>query len=50
MIENQKIFKIRLKGLTQDYKQALEYMIIDIIPNINANNLRRVMKNIEKEG
>ena len=50
MIENQKVFKIKTKGLTQQYKDALEYLLIDIIPNINIINLRRIMKNIEREG
>lgn len=50
MIENQKVFKIRLKGLSLQYKDSLEYLIMDMIPDINLNNLRRVMKNLEKEG
>ena len=50
MIENQKVFKIRLKGLSVQYKEALEYIMVDIIPDININNLRRIMKNMEKEG
>lgn len=50
MIENQKNAKINLKGLTQAYKDNLEYLITDMIPNINIVNLRRVMKNIEKDG
>lgn len=50
MIENQKNFKISIKGLTQEYKETLEYLMIDIIPDINIANLRRIMKNIEKEG
>lgn len=50
MIENQKIFKIKTKGLTQQYKDSLEYLIVDIVPDINVANLRRIMKNIEKEG
>ena len=50
MIDNQKISKIRTKGLTQQYKDCLEYLLIDIFPNINLNNLRRTMKNLEKEG
>lgn len=49
-IENQKNFKIKTKGLSQQYKDSLEYLIIDIMPNINIINLRRIMKNIEKEG
>lgn len=50
MIENQKNFKISIKGLTQEYKNSLEYLITDIIPDINIANLRRIMKNIEREG
>lgn len=50
MIENQKNFKINTKWLTQTYKESLEYLLMDMIPNINITNLRRIMKNIEKEG
>lgn len=50
MIENQKVFKIKTKGLSQQYKENLEYLLTDIIPDINLVNLRRIMKNIEKEG
>lgn len=50
MIENQKTFKIKTKGLSQQYKDSLEYILIDIMPDINITNLRRIMKNIEREG
>ena len=50
MIENQKINKVKIKNLSQSYKDALEYLIMDIIPEINQNQLRKVMRNIEKEG
>lgn len=50
MMENQKVFKIKTKGLSQQYKENLEYIMTDIIPDINLVNLRRIMKNIEKEG
>lgn len=50
MIENQKNSKIKIKGLSQQYKDCLEYLMIDIIPDININNLKRVMKIIEREG
>ena len=50
MIENQKINKIKIKNLSLQYKDTLEYMIIDMLPDINQANLRRVIKNIEKEG
>lgn len=50
MIENQKIFKIKTKGLSQLYKESLEYIVNDMMPDVNIINLRRIMKNIEKEG
>lgn len=50
MIENQKVFKVKIKRLSQQYKDSLEYILTDIIPDINLNNLRRIMKNIEREG
>ena len=50
MIENQKTFKIKTKGLTQQYKDSLEYILTDIMPDINIVNLRRIMKIIEREG
>ena len=49
MAENQKTFSIKIKELSQQYKDSLEYLITDIIPDINLNNLRRTMKNLEKE-
>lgn len=49
MIENQKTNKIKIKGLTQHYKANLEYILTEIIPDININNLRRIMKNMERE-
>lgn len=50
MIENQKNFKVSLKGLTQAYKNSLEYVLIDMIPNIDVMHLKRTIKIIEKEG
>lgn len=50
MIENQKTHKIRIKNLSQGYKDNLEYLITDIIPGLNLTNLKRIMKNLEKEG
>lgn len=49
MIENQKTNKIKIKGLTQQYKENLEYILTDIIPDISVNNLRKIMKNMERE-
>lgn len=50
MIENQKNSKIKIKGLTQQYKDNLEYIVSEIMPNESVINIRRIMKNIEKEG
>ena len=50
MMENQRINKIKIKNLSQMYKDTLEYLITDMIPNVNNANLKRIMKNIEKEG
>ena len=50
MMDNQKINKIKIKNLSQMYKESLEILIIDFIPDINVSNLKRVMKNIEREG
>ena len=50
MIENQRMNKISLKKLSQAYRDSLEYLITDIIPNINITNLKKIMKLIEKEG
>lgn len=50
MIENQKNSKINFKGLTQIYKENLEYLMTDMLPDENVANIRRVMKNIEKDG
>lgn len=49
MIENQKINKIKIKNLSVQYKDTLEYLIIDMIPDISIANLKRVIKNIERE-
>lgn len=50
MMENQRMNKISLKKLSQSYRENLEYLITDMIPDINETNLKRIMKIIEKEG
>jgi hypothetical protein len=49
MIENQKNFKIKIKGLSQPYKDNLEYLISNIMPDVNRVNVRKIMKNMERE-
>ena len=50
MMESQKNFKITIRNLSVEYKSALENLISDIIPDINISNIRKIMKNLEKEG
>lgn len=50
MIENQKNSKIKIKNLTQEYRNSLEYLMTDMLPDINIANLKRVIKIMEKEG
>ena len=50
MMENQKNYRIRIKNLSQQYRDNLEYLISNMIPDINMSNLRKVMKNLEREG
>ena len=50
MMENEKLNKVGMKRLSVAYRENLEFLITRIIPNINTTELRRIMKNIEKEG
>lgn len=50
MIDGQKSHLIKIKNLTTGYKDALEYLIQDMLPDVNATKLRKIMRNIEKEG
>ena len=50
MIENKKNYRIKIKNLSVQYKSMLEYLISYMIPDINTSNLRKVMKNLEREG
>lgn len=50
MMENEKANKVGMKNLTPAYRENLEYLITNIMPDIDLANLKRVMKNIEKEG
>lgn len=50
MIDGQKSSLIKIKNLSSEYKESLEYLITDIIPDIDTNKLRKIMRNIEREG
>lgn len=46
IIENQRAAKIRFKDLSQDYKEGLEFIAQQIIPETKANDIKRIIKNI----
>ena len=48
MIENQKNFKIKIKGLSQQYKDSIEFLLTDMIPDIDRMSIKRVMKNMKR--
>lgn len=49
MIENQKNNKIRIKGLSQQYKDCLSILVMDMFTNVDITEITKIMKNIEKE-
>ena len=49
IIENQTISRIKLKGLSDQYKEGLAY-IIENISGESIQNIRKVFKAIEREG
>lgn len=46
--ENQRLAKIKFKKLSVQYKDGLAYLAEEILGNVSENNIRRVIKNIEK--
>ncbi len=49
IIENQIISRIKLKNLSEQYKESLIYMV-EGMTGININNIKRAFKIIEREG
>ena len=49
IIEGQRVSKISFKNLSSQYKDSVLYIVQQIMPNTTSNELKRVMKNIEKE-
>ena len=49
-LKTQKTLKIKTKGLSEEYKNSLEYLVNDFLPDISILNIRKIIKNIEKEG
>ena len=44
MEENQRVAQIRLKRLTNEYKESLAIIVQDIIGDININRVRKIIK------
>lgn len=48
IIENQRVSKIKFRNLSSQYKESILFMVEQIIGNISTNELRKIMKSIEK--
>lgn len=48
IIENQRVAKIKFRNLSSQYKESILFMIEQIVGNVSLNELKKVMKNIEK--
>jgi hypothetical protein len=48
IIENQRVAKIKFRNLSAQYKESLIYVTEQIVENISINELKKIMKNIEK--
>lgn len=50
IIENQRTAKIKIKKLSQLYKQSLAYLVEEILNDESKENIKKAFRNIEKEG
>lgn len=48
IMENQRLSKIKFKGLSTEYKQSLIYLIQEINDNKNVSEIRKIFKQLEK--
>lgn len=48
IIENQRLAKIKFRGLTSAYKESLIYLVKDLTNTDNLNAIKRVIKQLEK--
>lgn len=46
IIENQRVTKIKLKNLSEEYRMALFMLVEEIVPEIKTVEIKRVFKNI----
>jgi len=48
IIENQRLSKIKFKGLSQEYKDSLIYLVQEISGEASGNNIKKIIKKLEK--
>ena len=48
IMENQRVQQIKFKKLTQGYRNALEIIAEELMPDVNPNVVKKNMKNVEK--
>lgn len=48
IMENQRLSKIKFKGLSTEYKQSLIYLIQEISDNKNTSEIKKIFKQLEK--
>jgi hypothetical protein len=48
IIENQRVEKIKIKNLTEQYTEALIVMTEEILENVSSGTIRRTVKQLEK--
>ena len=49
LAENQRLGKIKFKLLSPQYKESLQYIAEDILKDVSGAELRRAMRNIERD-
>lgn len=50
IIENQRVSKIGIKKLSSQYRESLYYIVEDIIEDIPSQQIRKIFKQLEREG
>lgn len=48
IIENQRLSKIKFKGLSQEYKDSLIFLVKEISGEASGNNIKKIIKKLEK--
>ena len=48
LAENQRLAKLNFKNLSREYKDGVMYIVQDILKDCSLNEIKRVMKNIER--